>query len=794
MIRLLNILFAIKHYGKFLTITGLILTGVSTLFSQNPNPAYKSLVGQFESSAKNNAREMIYIQTSKGVYETSEDVWFKAYMLNAQYLAPSLLSKTLYVQLLNESTRKAVWEGKYEINNGFADGQFYLQDSLPDGNYLLSAFTQHSLLANNEELKAVRRIIIKKEVKPQLAAVPDTSAKPDTKQPIQFATFPEGGNLIDGIESKLAFKAVGSNGLPVEVEGTLLEDSMPLVKFKSSHAGMGKLSFTPLIGKKYQIQLSNAITDSVFFLPQVLTQGITLQLTKRDKEFMEFRVSQSPTLPQRTIYLRAQLRGIVCFMGTANLSRELNIKIPIKEFPFQGIAEFTLFNDSLLPVAERLVYVNPEKKLTVEAQLDKERYPTRGKALLRIKVTDDNGQPVVANLGVNVYDKLYRNADDPVNILSHCNLSSQLKGKIYNPAYYFDTKNKDREDALDLLLLTQGWRRYVWAEEALQANKGKNQTVVFDSIKGKVFATKRTKQAKGVQQFVEVSNPGKNIRSYLIAADSTGIFKVAPIHLSAWQGDYVYLKPRANEEFKPRINIEEPFDTINEVIKLKAINYPLSSIIAQKPDNSINPLVEGRGTIKLAEVTVKGRGTTTFRDKYLGYLDSIAKSEATLDYVCIGGTLNCPFHKLDRSKKPVHKKTYNVKLGPNGEALGPNWNHYYYFGDVDRVYINPSLDFTEKELLEMNNLSRIRAYQIHHEFYEPKYDNVDLLNLPIPDSRNTLLWKPMIVTNEKGEASLEFFCSDINTGFVGIIEGVSGKGLLGTSNFEFIVCKPLLRK
>ena len=139
----------------------------------------------------------------------------------------------------------------------------------------------------------------------------------------------------------------------------------------------------------------------------------------------------------------------------------MKIKIPLNEFPEQGIAEFTLFNQSLEPVAERLVYVNYNQRLYIDAKLDKEKYFTRGKAVLKIRVTDENGEPVKTNLGVSVYDKLYQNPQDSKDILTHCCLSAQLNGRIYDPAFYFDVKNKGREEALDLLLLTQGWRRYV---------------------------------------------------------------------------------------------------------------------------------------------------------------------------------------------------------------------------------------------------------------------------------------------------------------------------------------------
>ena len=96
-------------------------------------------------------------------------------------------------------------------------------------------------------------------------------------------------------------------------------------------------------------------------------------------------------------------------------------------------------------------------------------------------------------------------------------------------------------------------------------------------------------------------------------------------------------------------------------------------------------------------------------------------------------------------------------------------------------------DVTEEELLRMNNLWRVKGYYGTREFYQP--DELDVQS-PLPDARNVLLWKPDIVTDEKGVAEVEFFCSDINTSFVGVVEGTDGLGNLGTSQCEFRVLKP----
>lgn len=86
----------------------------------------------------------------------------------------------------------------------------------------------------------------------------------------------------------------------------------------------------------------------------------------------------------------------------------------------------------------------------------------------------------------------------------------------------------------------------------------------------------------------------------------------------------------------------------------------------------------------------------------------------------------------------------------------------------------------------MNNLWRTKGYYALREFYQP--DEVDM-QLPVPDARNTLFWSPMVVTDEKGEATVSFYCSDINTGFIGMAEGVDGTGLLGSDKCEFGVIR-----
>ena len=100
------------------------------------------------------------------------------------------------------------------------------------------------------------------------------------------------------------------------------------------------------------------------------------------------------------------------------------------------------------------------------------------------------------------------------------------------------------------------------------------------------------------------------------------------------------------------------------------------------------------------------------------------------------------------------------------------------------VYHGPI--YSEEELLRRNNLWRAKGYYVAREFYQP--DEIDI-QLSTPDARNTLLWQPSVITDEKGEAEVSFYCSDINTGFTGVVEGVDGAGLLGSGTCEFRVIR-----
>ena len=731
--------------------------------------------------------ELVYFQTNKAIYETGEDLWFKGYQLDAQSFGLSSRSRTLYLQLMNIDRDSVVWKEKYPIEEGIVSGHVYIDEELPEGDYFLKGYTRYSVYAGDSiHATPMRKVRIVKNI---AKAGQTASLAPDST--FRFEMFPEGGNIVTGLPCKLAFKATDGKGGPVEVKGVLCKNGKPVVRMKSLHDGMGFLMFVPETGNEYTIMLDNGRHYS---LPRIHAKGIAMQLSQSSDKNLLFLVSQSANVPAKTVYLVGQMRGMLCCLAKGTLKERLKIQIPLNNFLYQGIAEFTLLDEAMRPICERLVYVHPEKQLHITLETDKNRYWKREKAKLHVKVTDNEGKPVRANLGLSIYDRAYRNPEDAADILSYCYLSSQIRGNIHNPAYYFDEQNEYRLEALDLLLLTQGWRRYVWADTEVADCCG--HPFLTDELTGRLRlkSKKWGKEAKGNEQLIMVS--GADGGGELIWTDATGRFSVSVAILDKFRKGYVYLKPMLDKKYKPVIDIEDYFLALDSIGKEVPTYYPFVRLADKTDDEGESDLsILGPGNdILLETVTVIGKKGEVYRDKFIGRLDSLAQLNPAGPWVCKCGVeylndwlpgythhpVGSPGSKYEGTRTaPVKGKTYRlIKYEPN--SLG-----VWYVTDIKTITWTEE-GYSPEDLLRMNNIYHTKGYYGKREFYQP--DIFDMRS-PLPDARNTLLWLPNLMTDENGEAEAEFYCSDINTGFIGVVEGTDGQGLLGTGQCEFRVVR-----
>lgn len=750
----------------------LSLIAINLSFAQSQS---LEIARKIDLQATKEPKLQVYIQTSKGVYETGEDLWFKGYVMDAQYLNPSSLDTTLYVQLFEEQTMRSIAQEKYFINNGFVNGHFLIRDTIVPGNYLLAAFSANSFSSNGNEFKTFKKIIILQRIKPITIAKKEEEINSTTlpisqneNNKIQFHLLPESGNLVNGLNNTIAFKAVNSGGLTIEVKGTIYEDDKAILNFKSVHDGMGKFILNPALQKKYHVKLEGV--DSIFKFPAILDQGLVLQKIATNDNFIKFIIKKSKELILEKVIIAVQIRSKVCALYNGIIRNDsLVFVIPTDKLP-QGIAEITVYDESGKPIAERLAYVNKQQKLNIETQLEKSTYQKKDKVELNIKVTDQVGNPIIAHLGLSIYDALYENSKYALNISSYTHLQTQLKGNIHQPNYYFESDDEIRNEALDLLLITQGWRRYKWSTTIL-SNENEVSPILSNNSKGEIVG-----KIEGSNNLLFFSPDHPKYQEF-VSVPSTNKFEINPADLLKANGSYVYVKLLGGEEKikRAKTKLANPFGKIDSLLKSKTFSYPINSA-----NEAPKELPKITGLIALNEVVVKSFGIVNKRDKYLGSLDSIAKLTANFDYIGECGLLNCLVSSP--KSKPVEGKSYKRYIGTKTLVSHP----YSFTADEMKTEVYHYPKYTDEELLEKFNLSRIKAYHKFKEFYQPNYD-ANPNEKVIEDFRNTLVWNPEVITDKNGEAKITFFTSDIVGKFFVDLEGLSGSGLVGIKRSQFFV-------
>ena len=288
---------------------------------------------------------------------------------------------------------------------------------------------------------------------------------------ISLQLYPEGGDIIEGSKSTVAFEALDEFGKGADITGELLDkNGKVLQQFSSYHLGMGAFSFTPSPNEKYSVRIINPVGNSTPIALPKSKKGYGLSLVDKDENITNWNVYASNA--NRKMTLVAHSHGV--WQAEKNLSLKKGdnfVKIDTKNSPM-GIAVFTLFDEADKPIAERLVFVHSDKRMQIEILPDKEIYKPGERARVTIQTKDSEGRTCQANVGLAVVDEqLLTMADDKQNtLMTYMFLSSELKGEIQEPSFYFDPEEEKASGALDYLLLTHGWRRFNWTNILTKTN------------------------------------------------------------------------------------------------------------------------------------------------------------------------------------------------------------------------------------------------------------------------------------------------------------------------------------
>jgi hypothetical protein len=359
---------------------------------------------------------------------------------------------------------------------------WYKQQVQTDGNGLLDVnFTIPGKASNLS-------IVAESEENGQKAIIPLLLNRLE-KTDLQF--LPEGGSLVADMPAWIGFKAIGEDGKGISISGIIADHNQQEVAvFQSAHNGMGNFNLLVKAGENYtaKVTLPGGIVKE-YPLPAVKNSGTSLQVKNAmESDSVEVSIAATNDIvgSDNSYFLIGRSRGIICYAAIADFHNHNFIRRKISKSLFpSGIVHFTLMTVKGQSVNERLVYIDHHDNLCIELATNKTDYTSRDSIALQIKVTDNAGNPVAGNFSLAVTDdtQVKTDANDNDNMVNHLLLASDLKGYIEEPAYYFQEQNSITWQALDNLLLTQGWISY-----DLQTDKQHPQYAAEDefSVKGQV--------------------------------------------------------------------------------------------------------------------------------------------------------------------------------------------------------------------------------------------------------------------------------------------------------------------
>ncbi|SIQ58030.1 TonB-dependent receptor plug domain-containing protein [Pontibacter lucknowensis] len=649
---------------------------------------------------------------------------------------------------------------------------------------------------------------------------------------LQF--FPEGGHLVAGIPSRIGFKAVDISGKGQQVAGMVQDQQGNMVMdFKSEHLGMGAFTFMPEPGKTYtaQVQLPNGRTAR-YKLPEAQPEGVVLQVVQHSEHTVNFRIEHnfSNQVTQGPMYLIAHAADSLIFAVRANTDKPvLESAIPASRFPV-GLIHFTLFSADGKALSERLAFVNHPPQLQLNITTDKAMYGKRQKVTMQLEARDANGMPVAGNFSLAVRDALIDQNQQPYenNIYTQLYLQGELRGNIEQPAYYFDKKQSQARRHLDLLLLTQGWRRFNWdnlLQDKLQTTPHLPEESISFSGKVEKELGKKTPQKSNLTLiFTPNTAPKDTIPTLpnLIMAETNP------------DGSFRFVGLDFEDTLKVFIQARTPKGSNNQLIHLDRTTAPIPNFQALEgatlsPDQITayrrrmsdwakadrqHRLTTGAIQLKQVDITARKQEFSNdhriyfkenadarieldkFTVVYPNVLQYLAGRVAGVHVTGSGSETSVmirgdgPLFVLDGMRveletvnmlDPSDIEAIEVLKGANAAIYGSSSG-----GGVIALFTkrgNPNYNYANEKSPGTINF-KLAGYNKPSEFYSPRYDvPQDRHNLP--DYRSTLHWQPNVKTDASGRATITFFTSDVITEFVAVCEGIAKQGTVGATSYRF---------
>lgn len=760
--------------------------------------------------------ERAYLHFDKGAYSPGETIWFKAYLQAGIY--PSDISKNFYVDW-TDGSGLVLFHTATPLLEGTAKGSFDIPTAYKGQVIHVRAYT--SWMKNFDTTFFYNKDI--RVVQAKDAAV--TVKKIDVN--LQF--LPEGGDMIAGLKSRVAFKATDQWGKPLAVKGKINNAAGELVsEFATVHDGMGTVDIETKAGDSYTAAFNGPDGQlKTVKLPDLKPIGATLSVngTGARRSFLVERTADAPD-NFKTLYIMATLQQQLIYRAKVDLTESAAIggSMPVGNLP-SGIINVTLFDANWVPVAERITFVNNHNyafKPAIEVVGDTRK---RAKSFIDIDVPDT----VAANMSVSVTD-LNAGADTSDNIVSHLLLTSDLKGYIHNPAFYFKNESDSLQKYLDLVMLTSGWRRINWQDIA--GNKMPDikypKDTAYISFSGKVFG------ATPIQ-----IREAANINLIMKSRDSSTSLNFLPLRPDGSFSDpsmlffdtlKVYYQFNKTRDLSSRVAVSFSNGLLPVPYRIGDLPPVANLVIFDTSGNARIRLLANEQarltkllqTTTLEGVTVKSRAKSPMQILDDKYTNGLFKGDGYQFDVMNDVVAQSSFSVFQYLQGRVAGLQINASGGPGGNASAtwrgsatsffldempvdaqqlsniPMTDVAYikvmrppFFGSFGggsggaiAVYTRRGGDVKSEPGKGLDS-KEIGGYTKFKQFYSPNYAVADARHEQ-PDVRSTLYWNPYVLTDPKTHrVSLEFYNSDITKKMRVVIEGMNKEGRL--MHFEQIV-------
>ncbi len=760
------------------------------LFFSNIQAQIKEVSSSFDEFRKSNYQEKIYITTDREFYVAGEILWFKVYNLEVTTHTNSTLSKIAYVELMDGDSVPQL-QAKISIKNGVGEGSFYIPTSLKSGGYYLRGYTNW-MKNESAALYFQKGVTIINTFR--------MLAKNQNPERLEMAFFPEGGHMVGGIKSRIAFQGLNEKGIGANFKGWVLGQSNDtLLSFASAHKGMGTFEFTPQPGQQYKIVANSNDKNYYFRMPEVKQEGYVIKQTESDGKL---KVEVFTNYSDREVHLLIHNKNIVTCFQRQDTDNGKTIFEYQKEKLKDGINHITLFDRSGQPVCERLYFKFPDSENIININKSAENFERNNGIDFTINASRNS------NLSVSVYKLDSLNKIPDSDILSYLWLTSDLRGNIENPRFYFE--NDEGEKWMDLVMMTHGWSRFSW-DEVLNDNHSYKKfapEMRGHIIQGKVI----NKSTKNVQERVEtyLSVADKRYRFLNSRSDDLGIIKFELVNFVGFHN--VYLSFDHTKDSIYRFDISDPFsqemyfssfsipeldERYEETLLGRSLAMQTLNLYNKNELNSFGKINadttlffdEGSQVYHLDDYT----RFTTMEDVMREYVPNVwvrtkDKSfyyrimDAERDMVYKNPPLvlydAIPVFSVDKIMDVDPLKVKRMDVVSTRYFFGKQTfdgivSYTSYEGGGDGFKVDPNV-----LLLEYEGCQKERI------FYSPTLE--DIQNKNIPNNRNLLYWTPSLQIQKGVEKNVSFYAANDSGKYLIVVEGISDDGIPGftTATFE----------